>query len=238
MAYRKIHDTFWADPDIEDWTPDQKYFYIYLITNAQQTAVGVMPYSVKRIAFELGWSKESVDGIIKRMVEDNRIALDIETKEMYISRFYRYNRPSTDNHKAHVAKVVSQIKSLELKDQVIADITAIEGSKPAELPAPKKSVTPSDKPINIPFEDAFKLYGKPDDKAAAQRIWVKMSDENRQLAYDGINRFKEVNPDIKFRPYFRRYLSGARWNDVITIKRPEHLDPMMEQQRQSWVGNR
>jgi hypothetical protein len=33
MAFRKIHDTFWTDPDIEDLTPEQKFFYLYLITN-------------------------------------------------------------------------------------------------------------------------------------------------------------------------------------------------------------
>ena len=39
--FRQVQTSFWQDPLILTLTPEQKYFYLYLITNTKSTASGV-----------------------------------------------------------------------------------------------------------------------------------------------------------------------------------------------------
>ena len=40
-AYRHIHIDYWQDSFVLDLTPEEKYFYIYLMTNSKTTQCGV-----------------------------------------------------------------------------------------------------------------------------------------------------------------------------------------------------
>ena len=39
-AYRHIHIDYWQDSFVLDLTPEEKYFYIYLMTNSKTTQCG------------------------------------------------------------------------------------------------------------------------------------------------------------------------------------------------------
>ena len=47
--YRQLHTTFWNDSLILDLTPEQKYFYIYLLTNPNVTQCGIYEISIKQM---------------------------------------------------------------------------------------------------------------------------------------------------------------------------------------------
>lgn len=40
-VFRQIHIDFWQDGFILDLTPEEKYFYLYLMTNSKTTQCGV-----------------------------------------------------------------------------------------------------------------------------------------------------------------------------------------------------
>ena len=55
--YRHVHVEFWKDPKVlEELTPEDKLFFIYLLTNPNTTQIGVYKITKKQIAFELGFS--------------------------------------------------------------------------------------------------------------------------------------------------------------------------------------
>ena len=63
--YRHVHVEFWKDPKVlEELTPEDKLFFIYLLTNPNTTQIGVYKITKKQIAFELGFSIESVNALI------------------------------------------------------------------------------------------------------------------------------------------------------------------------------
>jgi len=64
MAYRKIHDDFWTDPDMEELTPEQKFFYIYLITNPNVNQLGLYEFSVRRAVFETGYNRDTIEKLL------------------------------------------------------------------------------------------------------------------------------------------------------------------------------
>ena len=69
--YRHVHVEFWKDPKVlEELTPEDKLFFIYLLTNPNTTQIGVYKITKKQIAFELGFSIESVNALMDRFINN------------------------------------------------------------------------------------------------------------------------------------------------------------------------
>ena len=68
MAIKRIISTeFWTDRKVVDtFTPEDKLFMFYLLTNPRTTQLGIYPLIVKIAAFELGYSTETVITLIER----------------------------------------------------------------------------------------------------------------------------------------------------------------------------
>ena len=63
--YRYVYTEFWNDPDVmETFTPEDKLFYLYLLTNNNTSQVGVYQITKKQMAFELGYSLETINSLL------------------------------------------------------------------------------------------------------------------------------------------------------------------------------
>ena len=91
--YRHVHTTFWQDPKVtEELTPEDRYFYLYLITNPNTTQIGIYPITKKQMAFDLGYSIESVNSLMDRFVNHHKLILyNNDTREMAIKNWPKYN---------------------------------------------------------------------------------------------------------------------------------------------------
>ena len=59
--YRSIRMTFWTDTKIaEDFTPEDRYFYLYLMTNPHTNLPGCYEISIKQMSKDLGYEVETV----------------------------------------------------------------------------------------------------------------------------------------------------------------------------------
>jgi len=59
--YRQLQTTFWSDSYITELTPEQKYFYIYLLTNEKTKQCGIYEITLRAIAFDTGYNVETVE---------------------------------------------------------------------------------------------------------------------------------------------------------------------------------
>lgn len=83
MGTRVVNSDFWRDETVEYFTPEDKYFWLYLLTNPQSNLLGIYKITRKRMAFETGYSMESIDNLIDRFenkyglvrYKDNEIAI-------------------------------------------------------------------------------------------------------------------------------------------------------------------
>ncbi len=56
-----IQTRFWKDQIvIEEMTPEDKFFFMYLLTNPQVTQIGIYRITKKQVAFETGFSVETI----------------------------------------------------------------------------------------------------------------------------------------------------------------------------------
>lgn len=67
--FRKVHHDFRMDPIVsEEMTPEDRYFYLYLLTNQRTTQIGIYKITKKQIAFDMGYSIECVHSLMERFI--------------------------------------------------------------------------------------------------------------------------------------------------------------------------
>ena len=112
MGIKRVVDTsFWIDSKVDEFTPEDKYFMLYLLTNPFTTQLGIYEISIKQTAFQLGYSVDSVMALLERF--DHKYGLIIfskSTNEVSIKNFLRHSivkggKPVEDCLKKELKKV-------------------------------------------------------------------------------------------------------------------------------------
>ncbi|MBW9145277.1 DnaD domain protein [Clostridium sp. CM027] len=111
--YRQIYTEFWSDSFVFELTPEEKYFYLYLISNTKTTQCGIYEISKKFIATETGYNRDTVDKLIKRFCEYNKILYCDDTKEIMLLNWMKYNVPNNINAIKCVHHELSRVKNKE-----------------------------------------------------------------------------------------------------------------------------
>ncbi|PFP32577.1 hypothetical protein COJ93_26420 [Bacillus anthracis] len=120
--YRHVQTSFWSDARVsEEMTPEDKYFYLYLMTNEHTKQIGVYQITRKQIAFELGYSIETVKALLERFVSYHKLVMyNEETREICLVNWGKYNlnkggKPIEDC----IKKELKDIKDLSLVKTVL-----------------------------------------------------------------------------------------------------------------------
>ena len=129
MGIKRIVDTsFWTDGKVDEFTPEDKYFMLYLLTNPFSTQLGIYEISIRQAAFDLGYSVDAVKTLIDRF--ENQYALIYyvpETHEIAIKNFLQHS----------IVKGGAPVRDLLIKEmrnvkckRLIADVFSHLQSKP------------------------------------------------------------------------------------------------------------
>lgn len=120
--YRHVQTSFWSDARVsEEMTPEDKYFYLYLMTNEHTKQIGVYQITRKQIAFELGYSIETVKALLERFISYHKLVMyNEETREICLVNWGKYNlnkggKPIEDC----IKKELKSIKDLSLVKMVL-----------------------------------------------------------------------------------------------------------------------
>ena len=112
MGIKRIVDvSFWTDGKVDEFTPEDKYFMLYLLTNPFATQLGIYEISIKQAAFQLGYSPEAVRNLIDRFETKYKVILfSKETNEIAVKNFLRHSiikggKPVEDCLNKEIAKV-------------------------------------------------------------------------------------------------------------------------------------
>jgi len=89
--FKKVHTGFWRDPVVREMTWEEKYFYVYLLTNPQATQDGIYQVSIEQIAEKTLLSIETVQALITRFSEHFKlITYTPETCEILVKNEREY----------------------------------------------------------------------------------------------------------------------------------------------------
>tara|TARA_R110002167_G_C12578660_1_gene643248 strand:- start:214 stop:1002 length:789 start_codon:yes stop_codon:yes gene_type:complete len=112
--YRQLHTTYWNDPLILDLTPEQKYFYIYLLTNPNVKQCGIYEISVRQITYHTGYNKDTIENLLDMFVNLNKIVRSKKTNEIALVNFLKYNYSASPTIKKCIEKDLEDVKNKEL----------------------------------------------------------------------------------------------------------------------------
>ncbi|MGE7632129.1 DnaD domain-containing protein [Bacillus paramycoides] len=112
-VYRNMQVKFWQDEFILDLTPEERYFYIYLLTGTKTKQCGIYILPKRLAELETGYSMETVEKLLNRFVEYGKILYNAETKELFIINWLRYNPILNTNVEKCVLRELKAVKSKE-----------------------------------------------------------------------------------------------------------------------------
>ena len=90
---RCVSTGFWNDDKVlNDFSPEDKYFMLYLLTNPYTTQLGVYHLPLKKVALELGYSLEAVNTLLDRFENKYRIIkFNRATSEIAIKNYLKHS---------------------------------------------------------------------------------------------------------------------------------------------------
>lgn len=112
--YRAIQTKFWNDPWILELTPEQKYFYIYLLTNPNVTQCGIYEISVRQVEYETGYNKDTVNKLLELLEKCKKIKYSYKTSEICIINFSKYNFTLSPQVKICIIREFADVKDKDL----------------------------------------------------------------------------------------------------------------------------
>ena len=118
--YRNVSMTFWTDSKIaETFSPEDKYFYLYLLTNPLTNLTGCYEISVRQMSIDTGYTKETVGKLVERMEKvHNVIRYSPETREVLLLNWGKYNWNKSPKLRKCVEEQINYIKNESFKGYV------------------------------------------------------------------------------------------------------------------------
>ena len=180
---RLISTSFWDDSKVvDDFTPEDKYIYLYCMTNPHTNLCGCYEVSVKQIASETGYNEDTVKRLLMRLDrEHNVIRYSSTTKEMLMLNWFRYNWSTSEKLNKPLLAEIRAIKDdgfreylagrYDERDTVTVPYEYYEDVPPQDTPAP--AAAPESQPRR-------RRAAPPEQKVRHKRGeygWVKLTDE-------------------------------------------------------------
>lgn len=118
--FRSVQTSFWSDSKVvDDFSPEDRYFYLYLLTNEKSNQLGCYEISKNQMCRDTGYDLKTIEMLIKNFEEKHKlIVYDDETKEIFIKNWYKYNWLSSWKTKVCIGKEFDVIKSQKIIDEL------------------------------------------------------------------------------------------------------------------------
>lgn len=207
--FRNINMSFWEDGKVvDDFTPEDRYGFLYCMTNMHTNLCGCYEVSVKQISREIGYTEDAVVHLLKRLDSThNVIRYDAKTKELLIINWAKYNWADSDKLNKPLLAEIRKIKSDGFREYL------------AELYNSRKTV-------NEPYVPEERKPKKPEEPwhKHGEYGWVKLTDaEYQRLLHDlGV---AELERCIRYVDESAQSNSNKnKWTDWNLVVRKCHRD--------------
>lgn len=113
-TFRKVHVSFWSDPFTQELTPEQKYFFLYLITNEKSSQCGIYEITKRHICYDTGYNIDTVSKLLKFFVDHDKIKYNYDTSEIAIKNWLKYNDNGSPKVQTFVRQELMSVKDKSL----------------------------------------------------------------------------------------------------------------------------
>lgn len=117
-VFTKVERGYWQDEFILELTPEQKFFYLYLMTNNKVNTLGAYVFPLTMSTVELGYNKETVLKLLDHFAQAGKIIWDETTKEVFLLNWPKRNWNKKTATLRALKKDFSALKSPVLRETV------------------------------------------------------------------------------------------------------------------------
>lgn len=127
--YRTVQMEFWTDPKvIDDFTPEDKYFYLYLITNPHTNLIGCYEISLKQMSDETGYTRETIEKLIDRFANIHQvIKFSKSNKEILLLNWNKHNWTKSEKLDKPLVSQYQSVKTTEFRKFLAEILNEREG---------------------------------------------------------------------------------------------------------------
>jgi hypothetical protein len=239
--YRHVHTSFWQDGFVLDLTPEEKYFYIYLMTNSKTNQIGCYELPKRVIEIETGYNRETVDKLLDIFIHKKKILYCSETKEILVLNWHKYNWSKSPKVANCIKKEYQCITNDEFKniikpllieygyciDSLSIDLGEKLKTKNQKLKTKKdiKEYAHSSQALTQnDFEIFWSIYPRKVSKKPAGKIYARLISQgiDNKTLIDGATAYAEWCKRNAEEPQFIKHpstwLNNECWNDELVDK--------------------
>ena len=188
--YRNVHTTFWDDGFVLDLTPEEKYFYLYLMTNGNTTQCGIYELPYRVIEMHTGYNRETVQKLLQRFVEYGKITYNEATKEIMLNNWAKYNFINSPKVKKCIEKELLAVKHIPFARSYVTsleqlgyriDTVSILLEEKGDPKVPNASNGEGSIPYQYPIDTPCKDYGEEREEEREEEEEKEGEREEKQL---------------------------------------------------------
>lgn len=130
-VFTRVERGYWQDEFILELTPEQKFFYLYLMSNSKVNTLGAYVFPMTMSTLELGYNRDTVKKLLDHFVEAGKIMYDETTNEVFLLNWPKRNWNKRTATLRALKKDVDALKSPVLREKISAMLSAFYGGEEA-----------------------------------------------------------------------------------------------------------
>lgn len=217
--YRNVQLSFWTDNKIlDDFTPEDKYFYLYLLTNPHTNICGCYEISYKSMSDDTGYNKETIIRLLERFDKVHGvIKFSPSTKEVLILNWYKYNWSKSNKVLTGACNVAKYIKNESFKKYIFDTIESVRNNT-----------------LNIPYEYPMETSVSDTDSDSVSDTVINNIDNNKEIYINIINYLNnKCNTRYRYNtPNTKKHIK-ARLNEGYT---EQDFYTVISKKADEWLG--
>jgi hypothetical protein len=115
-VYRQVHVSFWQDAFVLSLTPEEKYFYLYLMTNSKTSQCGIYEISEQVMILETGYNQETITKLLNKFIKYGKIEYNRKNNEIFMVNWLRYNGSTSPKVQKRIEQELKSVKTREFKE--------------------------------------------------------------------------------------------------------------------------
>lgn len=189
-VYRQVQTNYWHDSFVMELTPEERYFYIYLLTNSETTQSGIFEIHNRMMEMDLGYNRETIEKLIARFEEYGKIMYCGETREIMIINWMKYNFINSRNTILCINKELKEVKN----EEFLKTLYKICLNKGYDVEAIFQGIVlniEENQELHMALEGACKDLG---EEEAKEEIQEEASEKEEVIDNNKKNKSKQENP--------------------------------------------
>jgi hypothetical protein len=222
-VYRQVQTTFWQDDFVLTLTPEEKYFYLYLLTNSKTKQCGIYELPKPVMNLETGYNLETIDKLLQKFINYQKILYNDKSKEVCLVNWLKYNPTNSPKIWKCVEKELRGIKDKSFVKRIYPELPTDTLSKGYRNNNNKKKNNKKNKDNSfqkIPFDTFWNAYDKKvGKKSELIEKWDEFPLDIQEKILAHIECYKIARPDKQYRKDPETYFNNESWNDEIIKNR-------------------